>query len=79
VRSDGAQARSTPDRQTFTVRKTRFVSDWVVVAFIVLVIALDDLLHELFWSFSTTRAFILDRLRWIVFEKLRAFWRGAHR
>jgi hypothetical protein len=53
------------------------VTDRLIFAFIVLVIALDDILHELFWSFSTTRAFVLDRLRWIMFERLRSLWRRA--
>lgn len=55
------------------------MTDWLIFAFIVFVVALDDILHELRWSISTTRAFILDRLRWIVIERLRSFWRARHR
>jgi hypothetical protein len=53
------------------------VTDWLVVAFIVLVIALDDILHELLWSIATTRAAFLDRLKSLR-NKLRSRWRGAH-
>jgi hypothetical protein len=55
------------------------MTERLIFLFIVFVIALDDIVHELWWSFSTTRAFVLDRLRWIVFEKLRSLWRGGHR
>jgi hypothetical protein len=55
------------------------VTGWFIFAFIILVIALDDVLRELWLSFTTTRDFVLERLRWIVLEKLQSVWRGGPR
>jgi len=55
------------------------LTDWIIFAFIVVVVAVDDVLHELRWSISTTRAFVLDRLRWIVVERVRRLWRASRR
>jgi len=52
------------------------VTDWIIVGFIVLVITVDDILHEVLWSFATTHAALLDRLKSLR-TKLRARWRGA--
>jgi hypothetical protein len=54
------------------------MTDWVIVTFIVLVIALDDIVHELLWSFATTRAAVLDRLKSLR-KKLRSLRRRARR
>ena len=48
---------------------------WIRFAFIVFVIAVDDVLHELMMSYTTTRDFIRYRVRWIVQDKLRSLWR----
>jgi hypothetical protein len=55
------------------------MTGWVIFAFIVFVIALDDVLRELWLSFTATRDFVLERLRWIVVEKLQSLWRGGQR
>jgi hypothetical protein len=55
------------------------LTDWLIFAFIVFVIALDDVLRELMMSFTTTRDFVRGRLRWIVVEKLQSLWRGGQR
>jgi len=55
------------------------VTDWFIFAFIVFVIVLDDVLREMWLSFTATRDFVLERLRWIVLEKLQSLWRGGHR
>ena len=44
---------------------------WVRFVFIVLVIALDDVLREVAMSFTTTRDFIRYRVRWILQDKAR--------
>jgi hypothetical protein len=64
--------KSNRERQVFDV-----VADWIIFLFIVFVIAVDDILHELLWSFATTRAAVLDRLKSLR-GKLRSLWRGAH-
>jgi len=48
---------------------------WIRFAFIVFVIALDDVLRELMMSFTTSRDFLRYQVRWIVQEKLRSVWR----
>ena len=45
-------------------------------AFIVLVVAVDDVLHELAMSYTTTRDFVRYRIRFIVQEKVQTLWRG---
>jgi hypothetical protein len=55
------------------------LTDWVKFLFIVLVVAVDDILREVASSFTTTRDFIRYRIRWIVVEKLRSLRRGANR
>jgi hypothetical protein len=42
---------------------------------VVFVIAVDDLLWELKESLLASREVIKYRVRWIVLEKLRSFWR----
>jgi len=54
------------------------VTDWVIFLFIVFVIAVDDIVHELLWSFATTRAAVLDRLKSLR-KKLRSLGRRARR
>jgi hypothetical protein len=44
---------------------------WLRFAFIVFVIALDDVLRELVMSFTTTRDFFRYRVRWILQDKAR--------
>ena len=39
------------------------MSDRIQFLFIVLVVAIDDILHELLWSLAVTRAAALDRLK----------------
>jgi hypothetical protein len=56
----------------------RVVTDWVIFLFIVFVIAVDDIVHELLWSFATTRAAVLDRLKSLR-QKLRSLGRRARR
>ena len=64
----------------FRIPNSEFiVTDWFIFAFIVFVIVLDDVLREMWLSFTATRDFVLERLRWIVLEKLQSVWRGGHR
>jgi hypothetical protein len=51
------------------------MTEWIRFAFIVFVIAVDDVLRELMMSFTTTRDFVRYRVRWIVQDKLRSLWR----
>jgi hypothetical protein len=44
---------------------------WFRFAFIVFIIAIDDILRELAMSFTTTRDFIRYRVRWILQDKAR--------
>ena len=49
--------------------------DWIRFAFIVFVVALDDVLQELMTSFTTTRDVLRYRVKSIVQGKLRPVWR----
>ena len=49
--------------------------DWLRFAFIVSIIAIDDVLREVAMSFTTTRDFIRYRIRWIVQDKARTLWK----
>jgi hypothetical protein len=51
------------------------MTEWIRFAFIVFVIAVDDVLRELMMSFTTTRDFLRYRVRWIVQDKVRSLWR----
>jgi hypothetical protein len=54
------------------------MTDWIrftFIAFIVFVMAVEDVLRELMMSFTTTRDFVRYRVRYIVQDKLRSFWR----
>ncbi len=51
------------------------MTEWIRFAFIVFVIAVDDVLRELMMSFTTTRDFLRYRVRWIVQDKMRSLWR----
>jgi hypothetical protein len=51
------------------------MTEWIRFAFIVVVIAVDDVLRELMMSFTTTRDFLRYRIRWIVQDKVRSLWR----
>lgn len=44
---------------------------WVRFVFLIVVIAVDDVLRELAMSFTTTRDFIRYRVRWILQDKAR--------
>lgn len=46
--------------------------NWFRFAFIIVVIAVDDVLRELHMSYTTTRDFIRYRVRWIVRDKARS-------
>jgi len=54
------------------------MTDWIrfaFIAFLVFVMAAGDVLRELMMSFTTTRDFVRYRVRFIVQDKLRSFWR----
>jgi hypothetical protein len=51
------------------------MTEWLRFAFIVFVIAVDDVLRELMMSFTTTRDFFRYRVRFIVQDKVRSLWR----
>ena len=51
------------------------MTEWIRFAFIVFVIAVDDVLRELMMSVTTTRDLLRYRIRWIVQDKMRALWR----
>jgi hypothetical protein len=51
------------------------MTEWIRFAFIVFVIAVDDVLRELMMSFTTTRDLLRYRIRWIVQDKMRSLWR----
>jgi hypothetical protein len=53
------------------------MTEWIRFAFIVFVIAVDDVLRELMMSFTTTRDFLRYRVRWIVQDKVRSLWRRS--
>jgi len=53
--------------------------DWMRFAFIVFVVALDDVLQELVTSFTTTCDVLRYRVKSIVQGKLRPVWRGGKR
>ena len=48
------------------------MTNWFRFAFIIVVIAVDDVLRELHMSYTTTRDFIRYRIRWIVQDKARS-------
>jgi hypothetical protein len=54
------------------------VTEWLVFAFIVLLVAVDDLLHELLASMVAARDFAIDRLKGLR-QKLRLLVRGVQR
>jgi hypothetical protein len=51
------------------------MTEWIRFAFILFVIAVDDVLRELMMSFTTSRDFLRYRVRWIVQDKVRSLWR----
>lgn len=54
------------------------MTDWLrftFIAFIVCVLAVEDVLRELVMSFTATRDFVMYRIRYIVQEKVRSLWR----
>jgi hypothetical protein len=51
------------------------MTDWIRFAFIVFVIAVDEVLRELMLSFTTTGDFLWHRVRYIVQDKVRSLWR----
>jgi hypothetical protein len=53
------------------------MTDWIRFAFIVFIIAVDDLLRELMLSCTTTGEFLWHRVRYIVQDKLRSLWRRS--
>jgi hypothetical protein len=55
------------------------LTEWVKFACIVLITAIDHVLHEIAVSFNTTRDFVRYRLKWIVRDKLRTLWAGRQR
>jgi hypothetical protein len=55
------------------------MTHWIRFAFIVFVIALDDVLQELTTSFTTTRDVLRYRVKSIAQDKLRLVWRGGKR
>jgi hypothetical protein len=55
------------------------MTTWIRFAFLVFVIAIDDVLRELMMSFTTSRDFLRYRARWIVQDKLRVLWRRGKR
>jgi hypothetical protein len=55
------------------------MTSWIRVALIIVVVTIDDILREIYWSFKASQEFFLDRVRWIVLEKLRYMWRGPQR
>ena len=55
------------------------MTEWLRLAFIVLIIAIDDIARETVLSFNTTRDFVRYRLKWIVRDKMRTLWRRSAR
>jgi hypothetical protein len=54
------------------------MTDWIrftLIAFIVCVLAVEDVLRELMMSFRATLDFLRYRVRYIVQDKLRSLWR----
>jgi len=54
------------------------MTDWIrftFIAFIVCVLAVEDVLRELMMSFTSTLDFVRYRVRYIVQDKLRSLWR----
>ena len=49
------------------------------VLFIVVIVAVDDVLREVALSLVATRYFLTDRVRWIFVEKARTVWRRPQR
>jgi hypothetical protein len=52
---------------------------WIRFAFIVFVVALDDVLNESMMSFRSFRDFLRYRVTWIVQDKMRLLRRGGKR
>jgi hypothetical protein len=55
------------------------MTSWIRVALIIAVVALDDILREIWLSLTASQEFFLDRVRWIVVEKVQLIFRGRQR